>query len=370
MSIFPVTALVGARQTGKSTLAKMIAKSFRKEGDVHYFDLELIADLKILEQPQQVLENLKGLIIIDEVQRRPDLFPLLRVLSDRRPLPARFLVLGSASGELLKQTSESLAGRIGYIELPGFSIVEIDFKAYRKLWVQGGFPESFLAPTEKVSFLWRQQFIRTFLERDIPSFGIKIEPMQLWRFWQMAAHYHGQIWNHSEIARSLQVSDKTVKGYLDVLTHTFMVRQLAPWYNNTGKRIVKSPKFFIRDSGLLHALLNLTSLEEVQRHPKLGASWEGFALEQVIELSGQAQNVFFWATQGLAEMDLVMNMHGKLWGFEIKYADAPSATKSMRLAMESLKLDKVYVVYPGDKGYLLEENIQVVPLKEAPSLFF
>lgn len=367
---YPVTALIGARQTGKTTLARMIAEEKKKEGEaVHYFDLELPTHLKSLDEPQQVLENLTGLIIIDEIQRRPDLFPILRVFSDRRPLPARFLVLGSASGELLRQTTESLAGRIAYVELPGFGITEIDPKDQNKLWIRGGFPESYLAENDELSLFWREQFIQTFLQRDIPSLGIKVEGMKLWRFWQMAAHYHGQIWHNSEIGRSLGINDKTIKSYLDLLTDTFMVRQLLPWHENVGKRVVKASKFFIRDSGIFHMLLNLRSFEELQKNPKLGASWEGFAVEQIIQLSNQGKNVYFWSTHGGAEMDLVINFGERRFGFEIKYADAPSKTKSMSVAIEDLSLEKVFVIYPGKERYGLSEKIEVIPLIQVPKVF-
>ncbi len=367
---YPVTALIGARQTGKTTLARIIAEERKKDGEpVHYFDLELPTHLKRLDEPQQALENLTGLIVIDEIQRRPELFPILRVFADRKPLPARFFVLGSASGVLLKQTTESLAGRIAYVELPGFGITEIHPKDQEKLWIRGGFPSSFLAEDDELSFFWREQFIQTFLERDIPSLGIKVEPMQLWRFWQMAANYHGQIWHNAEIGRSLRISDKTIKSYLDLLTDTFMVRQLSPWYENIGKRIVKAPKFFIRDSGILHTLLNLRNIEDLQKNPKLGASWEGFALEQIIQLSNQGRNVFFWSTHGGAEMDLVINYGGKRFGFEIKYADAPSTTKSMHIAINELSLEKVFVIYPGKERYSLTEKIEVLPLLHVHDLF-
>lgn len=361
---YPVTALLGARQTGKTSLARVIMQEYRDAGQkVHYFDLELPSDLQSLQEPQQALQGLEGLVIIDEVQRKEDLFPLLRVFSDRQPLPARFLVLGSASGKLMKQTSESLSGRISYLELPGFNISEVE--EYEKLWLRGGFPRSFLAQSNEISFKWRQNFIRSFVEKDLPSLGIEVSFMQLWRFLQMAAHYHGQLWNHSEIARSLQITDKTVKHYLDIFTETFLVRQLSPWYGNIGKRITKSPKFYIRDCGILHALLNITEKEELQRHPKLGISWEGFALEQLIELSGEGQNVYFWNVYKGAEMDLVLNIKGKLWGFEMKYADAPTCTKSMYTAREELGLEHLFVVYPGTRNYYLGEKIDAVPLHEA-----
>lgn len=285
---------------------------------------KLPSDLQSLQEPQHALQGLHGLVIIDEIQRKEDLFPLLRVLSDRRPLPAHFLVLGSASGKLMRQTSESLSERIAYLELPGFNITEVEVYENEKLWLQGGFPRSFLAENNEVSFKWRQNFMKTFLEKDIPSFGIQISSTQLWRFLQMAAHYHGQLWNNSEIGRSLQISDKTVKYYLDIFTETFLVRQLSPWYRNVGKQVSKPHKFYFRDSGILHTLLNLSNKEELLRHPKLGASWEGFALEQLIELSGGAPNIYFWNAYKGAEIDLILSIKGKLWGFEAKYSDAPT----------------------------------------------
>lgn len=366
----PVTALVGSRQSGKTTLAKEIAQEFLRKGQpVHYFDLEYPEDLSKLDNPQRALEPLVGLVVIDEVQRRPELFPLLRVLSDRVPLPAKFLVLGSVSGALLKQTSESLAGRIQYIELPGFGIDEIESSLIDQLWIRGGYPRSFLAMDQEVSFEWRESFIQTFLEKDVGLLGIQVPPIQLWRFWQMAAHFHGQVWNHSELAKSLGLTSPVIKNYLDLLTNTFMVRQLHPWFENRGKRIVKSPKFYIRDSGLLHALLNIRSMDELRRHPKLGASWEGFALEQIIRISGQSRNAFFWATHSGAEIDLLINMRGERWGFEVKFSDAPKKTKSMSIASKDLKLDRVYVVYPGMQSYFLDDNTQVLPLMDVKTLF-
>lgn len=365
----PVTGLVGSRQSGKTTLAKEIAQNFSKNGPMHYFDLEHPEHLQSLENPFRALEALEGLIVIDEVQRKPDLFPILRVLADRDPLPAKFLVLGSASGELLKQSSESLAGRIEYIELPGFGIEEIEATAYNQLWLRGGYPRSFLTETAEQSYRWREQFIQTFLERDIGAFGAKVSPTQLWRFWQMIAHYHGQTCNYSEIGRSLGISHNTVKNYLDLLTDTFMVRQLAPWFENIGKSMVKSPKIYIRDSGLLHNLLAIKSMEELRGHPNLGASWEGFALEQIIRKSGQSRNVFFWSTHGGAEMDLILNIRGERWGFETKYTDAPRSTKSMIVSLESLQLNRIYVVYPGRQAYFIKDQIEAIPLIDLHRVF-
>lgn len=365
----PVTALVGSRQSGKTTLAREIARVFSENQKVHYFDLESTEDLNTFENPLRALKDLVGLIVIDEVQRKPDLFPILRVLADRDPLLAKFLVLGSASGDLLRQTSESLAGRIEYIELPGFGIEEIEATLYDQLWLRGGYPRSFLAETSDESYRWRDQFMQTFLERDIGVFGAKIAPTQLWRFWQMIAHYHGQTCNYSEIGRSLDVSQNTIKNYLDLMTDTFMIRQLAPWYENIGKSMVKSPKIYIRDSGLFHNLVTIKSIDELRRHPKISASWEGFALEQIIRISGQTRNAFFWSTHGGAEMDLIIKIHGERWGFEVKYTDAPRLTKSMASSLESLQLNRIYVIYPGERAYFIKERIEAMPLTDVHRIF-
>lgn len=365
----PVTAIVGPRQSGKTTIAREIAKEFSAVGDVHYFDLERMDDLFSLEAPQLALQNLKGLIIIDEIQRKPDLFPLLRVFSDRMPLDAKFLILGSASGKLLHQSSESLAGRIEYIELEGFGLDEVEPDLQDQLWIRGGYPRSFLSENQSRSFRWREQFIQTFLEKDIAAFDLKVLPLQIKRFWQMIAHYHGQTCNYSEIGRSLGITHYMVKYYLDLLSDTFMIRQLTPWFENVSKSMVKASKIYIRDSGLLHALLDIESLDQLRRHPKIGASWEGFALEQVIRLNNKSHRAFFWATHGGAEMDLVITIGGERLGFEFKYADAPKKTKSMVIAMNAINLSKVYVVYPGVKPYYLDERIQAVPLSYLRELF-
>lgn len=366
----PVTAIVGPRQSGKTTLAREISKKFISESQVvHYFDLESAADLAALDNPEQALKDLEGLIVIDEVQLRPNLFPTLRVLSDRDSLPAKFLILGSASGDLLRQTAESLAGRIEYIEITGFDISEINSDQIHQLWLRGGYPRSFLAPDLSRSVRWRKQFIATFLERDIGMMGVRVMPSQLRRFWQMSAHYHGQICNYSEMARSLSTTHNSIKHYVDLLTDTFMIRQLPPWFENMGKRIVKSPKFYIRDSGLLLTLLNTKTKEELLRHPKLGASWEGFALEQVLQLSQETRNAYFWAIQSGAEMDLVINQGSERWGFEFKFTDAPTKTKSMVTALQELQLARVYVVYPGDRTYFIADHIQAIPPKDLPPIF-
>lgn len=357
---FPVVALVGPRQSGKTTLARALTRTFR--GKSHWFDLENPQDAAALSQPGMVLPGLKGLVVIDEVQRLPDLFPLLRVLADRDPLPSRFLVLGSASGELLRQGSESLAGRIRFHELPGFSLEEVGPTHWERLWIRGGFPKSYLATNEADSLEWREAFIETFLEKDIPNLGLRLPAPQLRRFWTMAAHYHGQTWNASEIGRSLGLSDKTMVHHLQILEQTFMVRLLPAWYENLGKRVVKAPKFYVRDPGLLHALLRLRDIRDVQRHPKLGASWEGFALEEVLRQTGATRDAYFWGTHGGAELDLLIRKGNRAFGFEFKYSLAPEMTKSMQAAVIDLRLDRLVVVHPGTRGYPLGEKVEAVPL--------
>lgn len=354
----PVTALCGPRQCGKSTLAKQIA------GTAAFFDLEDPVSLARLSEPMTTLRQLRGLVVIDEVQRSPELFPVLRVLADRRPLPARFLVLGSASPELLRQSSETLAGRIAFVEMGGFGLPEVDAPAVRRLWWRGGFPRSYLARNEADCRAWQENFIRTFLERDIREFGVQVPPAVLRRLWSMLAHYHGQIWNASEISRSLGEAHTTVKRHLDLLTGALMVRQLQPWHENMGKRQVKSPKVFLRDTGILHALLGVPSFQALEGHPKLGASWEGFAIEEVIRIAGE-RNSYFWATQSGAELDLLVTAGGHRYGFEIKYADAPRLTKSMHIVTEDLKLKHLFVVYPGIEAYSLNQTTTVVSLEQA-----
>lgn len=358
-----VSALLGPRQCGKTTLARQIERRHSST----YFDLENPLDLARLENAQMVLSALRGIVIIDEIQRKPDLFPLLRVLSDRRPLPARFLVLGSASPELMRRSSESLAGRIEFVDMAGFSLTEVGFKKRQRLWMRGGFPNSFLAKTERESERWRENFIRTFLERDLPQLGHRIPAATMRRFWTMAAHYHGQIWNSSEIGKSLGIAHTTARDYLDLLTGALVVRQLLPWFENVGKRVVKSQKVYIRDSGLLHSLLRISSQKVLEEHPKYGASWEGFALDQVLGLAGE-RDAYFWATHSGAELDLLLIRKGKPWGFEFKCLDAPTLTKSMKIAMKDLKLAKLWVVYPGDKSYPLDEKIECISLDKLPPI--
>jgi predicted AAA+ superfamily ATPase len=318
----------------------------------------------MLDEPMTALRPLKGVVVIDEVQRRPELFPLLRVLADREPLPARFLILGSASPALLRQSSESLAGRLELIEVAGFSVSEVAVGQADRLWLRGGFPLSFLSANDEDSLAWRKGFIQTFLERDVPQFGIGIAPVALRRFWAMLAHYHGQIWNGAELARSLAVSESTVRKYLDTLEQVCMVRVLQPWFENLGKRQVKSPKIVFRDSGILHALLGCGTRRELLEHPKCGASWEGHALETVIRAL-RPDEAYFWATQNRAELDLLLIRKGRRHGYEFKRGDAPKLTPSMRIARQDLKLDRLTVVYPGDRAYTLAEGIRVCPLSEA-----
>lgn len=361
---FRVTALLGPRQCGKTSLAKSLATN-----PDAYFDLEDPLDLARLETPRQTLAALTGLVVIDEIQRRPDLFPLLRVLADREGTPARFLILGSASLDLMKGVSESLAGRVGFVDLGGFDATEVGFDRLDTLWLRGGFPESFLSDSDAASLHWRQQFIRALLTHDIPQLGITIPSEQLRRFWLMIAHYHGQTWNATEVAGSLGINYKTAQRYLDILTGTFMIRCLAPWTENLGRRVRKAPKIYVCDSGLFHALQGVKSLPELQSHPKLGASWEGLALEHVLRvLRVEPGEAFHWGTHGGAELDLLVVRGGRRWGVELKYADAPRTTKSMRAALDSLRLECLVVIYPGEKDYTLDERIQVLALRNVEGL--
>jgi predicted AAA+ superfamily ATPase len=354
-----VVALLGPRQCGKTTLARQ----FVAADSLNYFDLEDPSTLSRLAEPQTALGPLKGLIVIDEIQRKPDLFPLLRVLADRKPLRARFLILGSASPELLKQSSETLAGRLETTVLEGFRLSDLGRRAQRRHWLRGGFPPAYTARTEADSLVWRQQFIQTFLERDIPQLGIDVSAIALRRFWHMVAHYHAQVWNGAELARALAVSEPTVRRYLDLLTGVFMLRQLPPWFENLGKRQVKSPKVFVRDSGLLHALLGIANQRDLELHPKVGASWEGYAVEEVLK-AVQPDEAYYWATHQGAEIDLVLFKRGRRIGVECKRSDAPAMTASMRIALEDLNLDRIVVVYPGDRRYPLGDKVEVVPLIE------
>lgn len=361
-AVNPIVAILGPRQCGKTTLARDYLDKNQITKRQNYFDLESITDLERLQSPELTLSKLSGIITIDEIQRFPDLFTTLRVLVDRKDNQAKFLILGSASVELIKQSSETLAGRISYIELTPFNYSET--KDLDKLWLRGGFPRSYLAEDDDISNLWRRDYIRTFLEQDIPQLGINIAAANLQRFWMMLAHYHGNIFNASEIGRSLGLSHTTIKHYLDILTGTFMVRQLTPWFVNIKKRQVKSPKIYFRDTGILHTLLNLGSNEELLINPKLGASWEGLALEEVTRhLSARTNECYFWATHSDAELDLLVVKGSKKFGFEFKYSDRPKLTNSMRVAMETLELDSLTLIYPGEVTIPLADNIEAIGLE-------
>ena len=354
-----VAALLGPRQCGKTTLARQLVPA----NSLNYFDLEEAQSLARLAEPDTTLRPLKGLVVIDEIQRRPDLFPLLRVLADRQPLPARFLILGSASPELLRQSSETLAGRIETVPLEGFRLTDLGADALDRHWLRGGFPLAYTARNDADSLVWRRQFLQTFLERDLPQLGVTIPAVALRRFWSMVAHYHGQIWNGAELARALAVSESTVRRYLDLMTGVFLVRQLPPWFENLGKRQVKSPKVYVRDSGLLHALLGLAGRRDLEHHPKVGASWEGYAVEEILKALNP-DDAYYWATHNGAEIDLVLFKNGRRIGVECKRMDAPTLTPSMRIALADLKLDELRVVYPGEKRYPLADRVEVVPLAE------
>jgi predicted AAA+ superfamily ATPase len=352
-----VVALLGPRQCGKTTLAREIVAP----GSLNYFDLEDPQSLARLSEPDVALRPLRKWVVIDEIQRRPDLFPLLRVLADRRPLPARFLILGSASPSLLRQSSESLAGRIETVPLEGFRLSDLGAAEQNRHWLRGGFPLAYTARTEKDSMVWRHQFLQTFLERDLPQLGVTIPGLALRRFWNMVAHYHGQIWNAAELARALSVNEATVRRYLDLMADVFMLRQLPPWFENIGKRQVKAPKVYVRDSGLLHALLGIANRRDLEFHPKVGASWEGYAVEEVLK-AVRPDEAYYWATHNGAEIDLVLFKDGRRIGVECKRADAPVLTPSMKIALTDLKLDRLCVLYPGEKTYSLGKKVEVIPL--------
>lgn len=354
-----VVALLGPRQCGKTTLARQ----FVAPDSLNYFDLEDPQSLARLSEPDLALRPLKKLVVIDEVQRRPELFPLLRVLADRTPLPARFLILGSASTDLLQQSSETLAGRLETVPLEGFRLADLGAKAQGRHWLRGGFPLAYTPRREKDSVSWRKQFLDTFLERDMPQLGVKIPALALRRFWNMVAHYHGQTWNAAELARALAVNESTVRRYLDLMAGVFMLRQLPPWFENLGKRQVRSPKVYVRDSGLLHSLLGITNQYDLENHPKVGASWEGYAVEEVLK-SFRPDEAYYWATYNGAELDLLLFKNGRRIGIDCKRADAPSVTRSMRTALADLRLDHLYVLYPGNKAYSLGKKVEVTPLAE------
>ncbi len=356
MEQFPVTAIIGARQTGKTTLARQFNADY-------YFDLENPRDLAQLENPLLTLEDLSGLIVIDEIQRKADIFPLLRYLTDNNP-KQKYLILGSASRDLIQQSSESLAGRIAYYKLEGFRPNDIGLENWKKLWLRGGLPPSYLAEDDGKSFLWRQQYVTTFLERDIPQLGIHIPARTLRRFWIMLSHYHGQMLNYSEISRAFGISDMTVRKYVKILEGTFMVKTLWPWHTNVKKRLVKRPKLYFNDSGLLHALLSLETMDQLLTHPKLGASWEGFALNNLCRVLDKDENeYFFWATHSGAEVDLFWQDGGKSYGAEFKYADAPVLTKSMKIAVNDLGLTHLFVIYPGKSDYKISDKVSAISFR-------
>ena len=354
-----VVAVMGPRQSGKTTLARHLVDP----GSINYFDLEDSESDRRLFEPMTALKNLRGLVVIDEVQKRPELFPLLRVLADRKPLPARFLILGSASPALMRHCSESLAGRLETIDIGGFSLQEIGFRFEEKLWLRGGQPLSFLARSDKESFLWRKNFIKTVLERDIPQLGFGITSSTMLRFWSMLANYHGQVWSAAEPARSLGIGETTVRRYLELLQGIFMVRILLPWHENLGKRQVKAPKIYFRDTGILHQLMGIATSRDLLCHARMGASWEGFVAEQILAAKNPDE-AYFWRIHSGAEIDLLLIHRGKRVGIEIKRADAPALTPSMETAVRDLKLDKLYLIYPGERSYPVRPKITVMGFRQ------
>ncbi|MCX5814309.1 MAG: ATP-binding protein [Proteobacteria bacterium] len=352
-----VVVLLGPRQCGKTTLARELIDAASR----NYFDLEDPVSLARLYEPMTALQSLEGLVVIDEIHRRPDLFSILRVLSDRNPLPARFLILGSASPALLKQSSESLAGRVEMISMSGFCLEEVGKEAQTRHWLRGGFPLSYLARSEPDSVAWRKNFIQTFLERDLPQLGVKIPATTLLRFWTMIAHYHGQVWNAAEPARSLGISETSVRRYLDLLTDVYMIRQLPPWHVHITKRQIKAPKIYFLDTGLLHYLLGIRTWKELLDHPKSGASWEGYVIDEVLRVV-EPDEAYFWGTHGGAEIDLVLRKDGRMVGVECKQVDAPKLTPSIRAALTDLGLERIYVIYPGERRYALAERVEAIPM--------
>jgi len=356
---FPVVGILGARQVGKTTLAQQLGA--RRLGPCHFFDLESPRDVARLQEPELALERLEGLVVLDEIQRLPNIFPVLRVLADRAGEPCRFLVLGSASPELLRQSAETLAGRIAYHELGPFTLGEVGDEALNRLWIRGGFPRAFLADSEPASFEWRQSFVRTFLERDLPALGVRIPGETLRRFWVMLAHVHGQVWNAARFGASFGVADTTVRRYLDLLTSALVLRQLPPWLENVGKRQVKAPKVYIADSGLLHALLDLETQDAVESHPQLGASWEGFVLSQIVaRLGARSDQCHFWATHAGAELDLLVVSGNRRFGFEVKRTVNPRPTRSLRAAIDTLRLDRATIVHGGRDSFPLPGGVEAV----------
>ncbi|OGS37378.1 MAG: hypothetical protein A2293_07845 [Elusimicrobia bacterium RIFOXYB2_FULL_49_7] len=358
-----IVSLLGPRQCGKTTLAQQ----FLKPDSQNYFDLEDPESNSRLNEPMTALRELTGLIVIDEIQRKPDLFPILRVLADRKPLSARFLILGSASPDMLQCSSESLSGRIEHIEMTGFHLSEVTPAATARLWLRGGFPLSFLAKNDHDSLIWRKAFVQTYLQHDLSQLGLKLPSTTLLRFWHILAHYHGQIWNSAEPARSLGISETTVRRHLDILSDLFLVRQLLPWHANLNKRQVKAPKIYFQDSGILHQMMGIQTQKDLFHHPKCGSSWEGYVIEQILQIT-EPDEAYFWATHAGAEIDLLLLKHGRMIGVECKRADAPAITPSMRIALEELGLDRIFVIYPGTKRYQIHDRVEVVPLAEMKSL--
>ena len=360
-NVHPVVALLGPRQSGKTTLAHQFQRNSQEK--YHIFDLEDPDDLIALDNPKTVFESLDGTLIIDEIQRRPELFPYLRTLVDKEKRKRKILILGSASKELIRQSSESLAGRISYIEVAPFAQYELKAKDSRQLWQRGGFPLSFMAKSGSESFEWRKAYVSTFLERDIPALGINVPSNTLFRFWKMLAHYHGQVINYSEMGRSFGMADTTIRKYMDILIGTFMIRQLQPWHENIKKRQVKCPKLYFCDSGIYHYLLSVKNQRELASHPKLGASWEGFALEQIIRhLQLDDKEIFFWGVHRQGEIDLVFDKSGKKFGMEFKFSQTPSLSKSLLFAQEHLKLHQLFCIYPGNKRTPLAPGIEALGL--------
>jgi len=364
IELYKVTALLGPRQCGKTTLAREIISL----KNAVYFDLE-DPDCPLQEERAKlILERYNNLVVIDEIQLQPSLFSLLRVLSDRPENSCRFLILGSASPVIIKNVSETLAGRVALVEMAGFTLDEVEEKQEENLWLRGGFPLSYLADSDSFSFDWRKNFVKTFLERDIPQLGIRVPAARLRRFWTMLAHYHGNLWNASDIARSLGSKEDTARHYLDILSGTFLIRQLQPWFENTRKRLVKSPKIYFRDTGLLHFLLGSENFMSLLSNPKLGLSWEGWCIEQIIHILDAGDNVYFYATHSGAELDLLINFKGKRYGFEFKYMDSPRIIKSMTVVLEDLKLERLYVVYPGQRSFPLKDRIELLPISKIRGL--
>ncbi len=365
---YPVVGLLGSRQVGKTTLAKTIKESVRQ--NAVYLDLELPSDWNKLQDPELYLQQFSNtLVIIDEIQRMPMLFPLMRALVDQNRIGGRFLILGSASPDMIHHASESLAGRIIYHELPTLNMWETGLDQLQKLWLRGGYPESYLAENDAESFTWREAFVKTYLETDIPQLGVRIPSVQLRRFWTMLAHSHGQLWNANKIANSLGVSAPTVRHYLDILEDTFIIRQLHPYHANIKKRLIKSPKVYIRDSGLLHALLRVRTLDDLQGHPSLGNSWEGFVIQQIINLFPEKE-IYFYRTNAGAEIDLLLfDKKNAPIAIEIKYSMSPVVSRGFWNAYEDLSCKRGFVIYPGEEIYPIGKDVLAMPVRELTKIF-